>query len=184
MSAGAVLLSFNGNVGTTTGTFINLGPQPGTTTGGGAAVGSSPFIPATQPSATVGANGYTPTGLPVGLDPSRIGAMALQLNVTTAVGSSPTFNVYLQHSLDGGSTWADFVAFGQVTTSAIRMQAFWVRDIAPTTAYTTSIPNLGLAAGVLQGPVGDNWRVAYVVGGSYTNLVATLTARQIQKTRG
>ena len=45
---------------------------------------------------------------------SKLGA---QLVVTAHAGTSPTLDVKIQHSIDGGTTWFDLITFTQVTTT-------------------------------------------------------------------
>lgn len=40
-----------------------------------------------------------------------------ELSVTAASGTTPTLDVTVQHSIDGGSTWFTLVAFTQKTTT-------------------------------------------------------------------
>jgi len=165
---------------------LALGPVPGTTTGGGAAGGSSPFIPGTQSTAT----------LPVGIEPARVAAVIFQLTTGASVGG--TFNLFVQDSVDGGANYTDFVAFQTVTTSALTPVYYtWIRDIA-VPAYTsagaafvataansnliTAKSDGVLAAGsVIPGPTGDNWRLKWTVSGWSANV--TLIAKYVLKTR-
>lgn len=91
------------------------------------------------------------------------GAMFL-LNVTSAASQvGDTLDVYIQQECDTG-VWDDFVHFTQVLGNggAKKYLAYWVRDLAPTTAQ--GAPNDGaLAAGVSQGPKTGSWRVKWVV---------------------
>lgn len=101
------------------------------------------------------------------------------LNVTAA--SSPTtLDVYLQHSLDAGTTWYDFGHFAQVGAVSTSTQSLsWTRRSAALNVANTAVTatgNAALAAGtVINGPVCDQYvRARWVIAGiSYTfSLVA------------
>lgn len=86
------------------------------------------------------------------------------LDVTVAAtAAGDTLDVYIQHTVDG-TNWDDFVHFTQVLGNggAKRFQAQWLRDLAPTSAQRALV-DAALAAGVAHGPVGDQWRVKWVV---------------------
>lgn len=118
-----------------------------------------------------------PTAANVGLDPSRINLMVAMLTCTVA-GTS--VNVYFQHSVDGGVSWDDFISFTQLTATSTGVIAQWDRDAVSASAVHARSDG-ALAAGVINGPVGDNWRIkAVVVAGPFTIAVQ---ARQIQRTR-
>ena len=110
---------------------------------------------------------------------ARVEEMVVQLNVTAS--SAPTsLNVYFQHSVDGGTTWDDFISFTQVTTGVSRQIAQWSRQTVSLGGGTfggetgsalvhTAGDGVLTAGSVLNGPIGDNQRIKYViVGTSYT----------------
>lgn len=96
---------------------------------------------------------------------------ALHLNVTAAATEvGDTLDVYVQHSLDGGTTFTDFVHFTQVVgnaTEPIDHFAHWVALMTPTAAMHTT-EDAALAVGVKQGPIGSVWRVKWVVAAATT----------------
>lgn len=100
-------------------------------------------------------------------------AASLQLNVTaTATDVLDTLDVYVQHSVDGGDTWTDFVHFSQVVgnTGARRFSASWVEPSTPESSEEMVIaPDAAMSAGVRQVPVGPVWRVKWVVVDSGTD---------------
>lgn len=135
-------------------------------------------------SQTVVANGNS-RSTAVGLHGGSVAAEVL-LNVTaaaTAVGD--TLNVYVQASVDGGTTWDDVISFTQVLGNggAKKFLARWQGLIAPTTALAAP-QDAALAAGsVAQGPHGLLWSAKWVVvsasGPSFTFSLAVtpMTAR-------
>jgi hypothetical protein len=88
-----------------------------------------------------------------------------QLTVSAAAtDAGDTLDVYLQHTVDGGTTWDDFAHFTQVLGNggAKKFLASWSR--VPTPESELKAPaDAALAAGVLQGPVGPTWRVKWVI---------------------
>lgn len=107
----------------------------------------------------------TATQIPKPLNKWLAGA-ALHLKVTAAATEAgDTLDVYVQHSLDGGTTFTDFVHFTQVVGNAstpVNHFAHWVALMTPTAAMHAT-EDAALAAGVKQGPVGELWRVKWVV---------------------
>jgi hypothetical protein len=87
------------------------------------------------------------------------------LNVTAAAtAAGDTLDVYIQSSIDGGTTWDDFVHFTQVLGNggAKKYIAQWERDLSPTTPQHAP-QDAAIAAGVQQGPIGPTWRVKWVI---------------------
>lgn len=118
---------------------------------------------------------------PTGRLPHLISQMALQFQVTaSAVPTS--LNLYVQHSLDGGTTWDDFISFLQVgAVGTARQIAQWNRDAVSASAVHAASDAALTAGTVINGPVGDDWRLKWViVGTSYT---FSVVARQIQRVR-
>ena len=98
----------------------------------------------------------------------RLLSVNLQLTVSAASGSAPTFDLYLQHSVDdgnGATTWDDFIHFAQMTGTG-QQYAQWIRDVTPTSPVHAQ-KNLALTAGTVnQGPVGSKWQFAWVIAGT------------------
>lgn len=112
----------------------------------------------------------TPIALAPGqmLDFENIKAARMLLTVSAlGVAVTDTFDLYIQHSIDGGTTYDDFIHFTQVLGNggAVKKQAQWVRDVTPTTAMRAP-GTASLSAGVSQGPVGATWRADAHVGTS------------------
>jgi len=91
--------------------------------------------------------------------------------VYTAVGTvaGDTCAVYIQHAIDGGTIWDDFVAFTTVLGNGglKNFVADWQRD-APVASSTAlhQAADASLAAGVINGPVGPDWRVKWTIAGT------------------
>lgn len=96
---------------------------------------------------------------------SRIRAAVFQLTVSAAAAASgDLLDVYVQSSVDGGTTYDDFIHFTQVLGNggAKKFIAKWLRDYTPTTALQAP-KDASLSAGVSQGPIGDTIRVKWVI---------------------
>jgi hypothetical protein len=81
----------------------------------------------------------------------------------TEVGD--TLDVYLQHSVDGGTTFTDFIHFTQVVgNDTVPKNHFghWVAIMTPSAAMHAT-EDVALSAGVKQGPIGDYLRVKWVI---------------------
>jgi hypothetical protein len=108
--------------------------------------------------------------------PERLRGADFQLVVSAAAAAAgDTVNVYVQHSVDGGTTWDDFVSFTQVLGNggAKMFLAEWQADVIPDSELHTTADGT-LAAGVLQGPKGPDWRVKWVMAGAGPNFTFTL----------
>ena len=105
------------------------------------------------------------------------GAIVL-LNVTVAaVGAGDTLDVYLQHSIDDGANFDDFVHFTQVLGNggAKKIRASWlIYGGAPTVPLGPYLDGT-LAVGVNQGPVGSTWRTKIIVVGGTAAFTFTVT---------
>lgn len=93
-------------------------------------------------------------------------AAEVELNVmaaATAVGD--TLNVYVQSSVDGGTTWDDVISFTQVLGNGgpKKFLARWQSGLSPTAAMAAPQDGALAAGNVAQGPKGLQWRVKVVV---------------------
>lgn len=81
-----------------------------------------------------------------------------------ATDAGDTLDVYIQSSSDGGTNFDDFIHFTQVLGNggAKKFAAQWSGIISPTSALHVH-QDAALSAGVNQGPVGDIWRVKWVI---------------------
>jgi hypothetical protein len=94
-----------------------------------------------------------------------------------ATEAADTLDVYIQSSSDGGNYYDDFIHFTQVLGNAappVKTQAFWNALMAPEAELAASA-DASMAVGVKQGPVGDKWRVKWVVAGDVPVLNASFT---------
>jgi len=115
---------------------------------------------------------------------SSVVAATFLLAVTDAqAAGADTLDLYLQSSLDGGTTWDDFVHFTQVLGNAVEP----IKHIATWTALSglpeseMHVPaDKTLAAGVLQGLVGNDWRVAWVIVGGTASFTFSLSGRLLR----
>jgi hypothetical protein len=118
------------------------------------------------PSAARTASGNS--GVLANLKAERLSGGEFHLKVTSAAtGSGDTLNVYVQHSVDGGTTWDDFISFTQVLGNggAKHFIAPWMTD-ATAPAGMHAAQDAALAAGsIQQGPTGESWRVKWVIAG-------------------
>lgn len=91
---------------------------------------------------TASGNGSAVSGM------SKYTKFAFELVVSAAAGTTPTLDVKVQHSIDGGTTWFDLVTFAQKTAagSELKMEA----DVEGATAEV----------------YGDDFRVTYTIGGT------------------
>ena len=81
-----------------------------------------------------------------------------------ATDAGDTLDVYVQHSPDGGTTWDDFIHFTQVLGNggAKAFIAQWNALASPESEL--HVPSdAAMAAGVLQGPVGNTVRIKWVI---------------------
>ena len=103
-------------------------------------------------------------------------ALGFQLNFSYGSGGT-SVNAWLQTSLDGGTTWCDAVALGQLTTASARV----VGSLISSASYAlTAATDGALTAGTLNnGLFGPLRRVTYTSIGTYAGnsaLVPTATA--------
>jgi hypothetical protein len=107
-----------------------------------------------------------------------------QLTVSAAAAAAgDTLNVYIQHSVDAGATWDDFVSYTQVLGNGgtKKFLAYWSRTAARTTLMAA--PSDGaLAAGVAQGPIGPMMQIKWVIAGSTPNFTFKIDG-QVDKPR-
>lgn len=94
----------------------------------------------------------------------------------TAAGSiaGDLLNVYVQHSVDDGASWDDFVSFTQVLGNGgvKKFLAFWaLYGTAPSTPMKAPQDGALTAGQVQQGPIGNTLRVKWaIVNGGGTHL--------------
>lgn len=84
------------------------------------------------------------------------------------VGGGTSADVYVQTSIDGGTTWFDVANFHFLTTTASKISAVVAEPSTPFTAGT--VPGTGALAAntVLNGIIGDRIRALVTTVGTYT----------------
>lgn len=104
------------------------------------------------------------------------------LNITGAGVATGGVQVYLQDSVDGGTTWDDVISSNVfVFGAALTTQRFFVNgEIATTATQGSAVSNEALTAGTVRnGPFGDRWRVREKVAnisGTPTGVTYVITA--------
>lgn len=106
------------------------------------------------------------------------GGISFQLNLTAAATDvGDTLNVYVQTTLDGGSTWTDVVAFTQcLGNGGAKRHVAKIGAEAATTMFENAA---ALAAGSIRSIIGDAWRVRWDItdGDADASFTFSVTAR-------
>lgn len=90
------------------------------------------------------------------------GNLVAVANVSAATGTTPTLDLKLQTSLDGGSTWLDVAAFAQMTAAST---LYAVIPVAGVASYIGAAPTA--SAGSVTGlPISNMVRVISAIGGT------------------
>jgi len=105
--------------------------------------------------------------------PQDADSIVVRLYAGTFSGTSPTADVYVQTSEDGGTTWRDCVHFSQITAAvALQNASFQPVSVAGAggarglTAYVGSVAASTAAAGVATGlPLLGTYNRVYIVYG-------------------
>jgi hypothetical protein len=108
---------------------------------------------------------------------ARYAGLDVQLTASAApTGGSPTLDVYLQKTLDGGTTWQDIAAY-RFTAAAKRFLRISQIAAGPTATVAPADGSLTNDT-VAQGPFGDQLRVKYVfaLGGGTGTFTLAVTA--------
>ena len=92
-----------------------------------------------------------------------------QVNTSAVPGGTPTADVYLQTSVDGGTTWRDVAHAAQITTSTGSTFFQVSGKSAGGTAFLAASDAALAANTVVQGPFGELLRVKVVVGGTLSS---------------
>jgi hypothetical protein len=138
------------------------------------------FFPAGAYALTTAVTGVTPgtgaaTGVTSGVKGAKYATLYTTFGGTVTGGTSAT--IYLQTSLDGGTTWTDIHAQAYANTATNKITATNIY-IAPGSQGVTGTDG-SLAAGVLQGVLGDRFRLKITSVGTYA--AATIAAVLIVK---
>jgi hypothetical protein len=89
---------------------------------------------------------------------ARYEKFIFELVVSAASGTTPTLDVVVQHSIDGGTTWHTLVAFTQKTTTGNELKTEAEVEAGTAEAY------------------GDCFRVSYTIGGTTPSFTFKVTA--------
>lgn len=87
-------------------------------------------------------------------------------DVGTATGTSPTLDIALQHSPDGGTHWYTFAKFAQITALGQRSLVFTPQVSLSQAASEQAIANTGSAVAFNQPIVYSSVRVLQTLGGT------------------
>jgi len=115
------------------------------------------------PSTTLAA-ATTVTGDDIGV-PEGWRGLSVQA-VFTRAGGGTTCDVFIQTSLDDGTTWVDIAQFAFTTTTATRIHG--VRSAIALAANVTPTDGSLADNTILDGLMGDRVRCKYVTVGTYT----------------
>lgn len=90
----------------------------------------------------------------------------IQLACTQASGTSPTLDVYVQQSLDGGTTFKDMAHFAQLTASAANNH-YVNLAVGADNVVAGAVGDATISASAVgTTPVTNIWRVKWVIGGT------------------
>ncbi|MGH2510498.1 MAG: hypothetical protein ACRDHZ_24245 [Ktedonobacteraceae bacterium] len=109
-------------------------------------------------------------GNPVVLNGSS-GSIAFYLRVIALTGTTPSLQVYIQHSPDEGSTWLDFISFTAADVPSTQV-ASWSRSTAGSAVTQCALTGSGVLypGTVLNGPIADDMvRVLWTLTGTSPN---------------
>lgn len=90
----------------------------------------------------------------------------IELACTQASGTSPTLDVYVQQSLDGGTTFKDMAHFAQLAASAAN-NSYVGLAIGASNAVAGVVGDATISASAVgTTPVTNVWRVKWVIAGT------------------
>jgi hypothetical protein len=110
----------------------------------------------------IGAGTYTSEGVSIPMAASVVACQAIFVRG----GGGTTTDVFIQTSLDNGSTWIDIAQFALVTTTVTKVSA--VRPYIAMAANVTPTDGALTDNTILDGLIGDRLRVKTVVVGAYS----------------
>jgi hypothetical protein len=110
----------------------------------------------------IGAGTYTSDGVSI---PMAASVIACQATFARGGGGTTT-DVFLQTSLDNGSTWVDIAQFALATTTVTKISA--LRPYIAMAANVTPTDGALSDNTILDGLIGDRLRVKTVVVGTYS----------------
>lgn len=103
-----------------------------------------------RPDAALASAARTATGNGAAFNTNQADSIEGFLTVTAASGTSPTLDVRLETSVDGGTTWTTVAAFAQITAAGARNRVF--------------------------GPLGDMCRWAWTIAGATPSFTFDISA--------
>jgi hypothetical protein len=125
------------------------------------------LIPASSRSIPVNSAAYTASGVSAAQQPSALyDELLFLLKVTAVAGTSPTLNVFIDLSDDGGTTWYQAAQLGPSNIAAVPSQT----QGAYPAGYT-----LTLSPGNTNGSWGDTYRVRYQIAGTSPSFTFQVT---------
>ena len=101
--------------------------------------------------------------------PQDCDSVVVKLYTGTFTGTSPTINVFVQTSDDGGTTWYDLAHFAQLVAEVTKQNANWVTLGVSNKSSNASVAGGSTLAVGLVSPIGilsRNMRVSCLVGGT------------------
>lgn len=109
--------------------------------------------------------------------------LVAKLEAATLSGTSPTLDVYVQTSDDGGVTFYDLIHFAQVTAAITNANALFAQVEKGIQGYIGTASTLTLAAAKVSGLplLGNTMKVVYTYGGTIGTANATLTLTAIDQ---
>lgn len=101
--------------------------------------------------------------------------------ITPVTGTTPTLNLYVQQSLDGGATFVDIAALAQATTAvttATRLRLSAKLMTRADDAIVTGVGDATTTAGQLSGIplVANGLRIKWVIGGTNPSFTFAVNA--------
>lgn len=114
----------------------------------------------------------TGTGGAVVLQDFQGEQIVAKLNVSAASGTTPTLDVVMQESLDGGTNWVDVARFAQITAATTNAH---YANLVGSTAVAGAVGDGTIAASTTGvALVSDTLRVKYTIGGTTPSFTFTL----------
>lgn len=101
----------------------------------------------------------------------------VELACTAASGTSPTLDVYVQQSLDGGTNFKDMARFAQLTASAANNHYMNLGLGGTDLVVKGAVGDATISASAVgTAPVSNIWRVKWTIGGTNPSFTFAVTA--------
>lgn len=100
------------------------------------------------------------------LQDTNFSNVGIKLTCTPVTGTTPTLDLYIQESIDGGTNFIDMAHFAQVT--AALTNPTWVSlAVGGSDRYVGAVGDAVISASGVGAPLVSNvWRVKWVIGGT------------------